>query len=167
MNPYGKKNIAGSVWDIVEPVAESLGLEIWNVEYVREGADMYLRITIDSANGIDIDDCERMHRAIDPVLDEADPIEGAYILEVSSPGCERVLTLDEHFRVMAGWDVELKLYRPIDGVKVVNGVLVGKEDGKIIIKVGDGEVSFDAKAVAKVTTIYDFSEDFKADKADK
>ena len=71
MNPYGKKNIAGSVWELIEPVADSLGYRLWNVEYVREGADMYLRVTIDSDDGIGIDDCERMTRAIDPILDEA------------------------------------------------------------------------------------------------
>ena len=82
-----KKNVADTVRDIAEPLAESFGYVLWDVEYVREGADMILRITIDSdkEGGIDINDCEKMHRAIDPLLDEADPIEGAYMLAVSSP----------------------------------------------------------------------------------
>ena len=77
MNPYGNKNTAGRVWELIEPTADSLGYRLWNVEYVREGADMYLRVTIDSDGGITIDDCEKFTRAIDPILDEADPIEGS------------------------------------------------------------------------------------------
>lgn len=161
MNPYGKKNIAGNVWDLIEPTAESLGYRLWNVEYVREGADMYLRVTIDSDDGIDIDDCERMTRAIDPILDEADPIEGSYYLEVSSPGVERVLTTDEHFALMAGSEVEIKLYRAIDGAKVINGILVGREDGVITVNTAAGEMKIEAKAASKVTTVFDWQEDFK------
>ena len=156
MNPYGKKNIAGNVWDLIEPYAEQLGYRLWNVEYVREGADMYLRVTIDADDGIGIEDCERMTRAIDPVLDEADPIEGSYYLEVSSPGVERVLTTDEHFALMAGVEVEVKLYRAIDGAKTLRGVLVGKEDGVIVVNVGEEELRLEAKAVAKVTTVFEW-----------
>ena len=161
MNPYGKKNIAGSVWELIEPVAESLGYRLWNVEYVRVGADLYLRVTIDSDDGIGIDDCERMTRAIDPILDEADPIEDSYFLEVSSPGVERVLTTDEHFALMAGSEVEIKLYRPMDGSKVICGVLKGKTDGVITVETAAGEIKLDAKAAAKVTTVYDWQSDFK------
>ena len=156
MNPYGKKNIAGTVWDLVEPTAHELGYSIWDVEYVKEGADLYLRITIDSDEGIDIDDCERMTRAIDPLLDEADPIEDFYYLEVSSPGVERVLTIDEHFEKMSGSEVEVKLYRAVDGAKVFRGVLVGKVDGKITVATDAGEISFEAKTVAKCTTVFDW-----------
>ena len=88
--------VALEVAKIAEPLAEELGYFLWDVEYVKEGADMYLRITIDSEEGITIEDCERMHRAIDPLLDEADPIEGAYHLEISSPGIERELKNDMH-----------------------------------------------------------------------
>ena len=161
MNPYGKKNIAGNVWDLIEPTAESLGYRIWNVEYVREGADMYLRVTIDSDEGIDIDDCEGMTRAIDPILDEADPIEDSYFLEVSSPGVERVLVTDEHFSLMAGSEVEVKLYRPMDGAKVITGILLGKEDGVITVQTATGDVKIEAKAAAKVTTVYDWQADLK------
>jgi len=161
MNPYGKKNIAGTVWELIEPTAESLGYRLWNVEYVREGADMYLRVTIDSDEGIDIDDCERMTRAIDPILDEADPIEDSYFLEVSSPGVERVLVTDEHFSLMAGSEVEIKLYRAVDGTKVINGILKGKEDGVITVETSAGEMKIEAKAAAKVTTVYDWQADFK------
>ena len=156
MNPYGKKNIAGTVWEIAEPVAAELGYSIWNVEYVREGADMYLRITIDSEEGIDLDDCERMTRSIDPLLDEADPIEDAYYLEVSSPGVERVLVTDEHFEIMAGSEVEVKLYRALNGSKTVRGVLAGKADGVNNVTTAEGDVQLDEKACAKVTTVFDW-----------
>ena len=161
MNPYGKKNIAGTVWDLIEPIADELGYKIWNVEYVREGADMYLRVTIDSEEGIDIDDCERMTRAIDPILDEADPIEDSYFLEVSSPGVERVLVTDEHFALMAGEEVEVKLYRAINGAKSIRGVLVGRGDGVVTVNTEDGEVKLEAKACARVTTVYDWQSDMK------
>ena len=81
-----KGNIAARVTDVISPVVSELGYEIWDVEYVKEGADWHLRVTIDSPNGININDCEKVHRAIDPVLDEYDPIEDAYYLDVSSPG---------------------------------------------------------------------------------
>lgn len=161
MNPYGKKNIAGCVWELCEPVAESLGYRIWNVEYVREGADMYLRITIDSDGGIDIDDCERMTRAVDPVIDEADPIEGAYFLEVSSPGVERVLTLDDHFSRMAGETVEIKLYKAVDGKKTVTGTLVGRDSDDIILALDGEEVKIGRRDAARVTTVYDWQADMK------
>ena len=87
-------NIVASVRAAIAPVVEGLGYSIWDLEYVKEGADWFLRVTIDSPSGITIDDCETVHRAIDPVLDEVDPIEGAYHLEVSSPGIERELRTD-------------------------------------------------------------------------
>jgi ribosome maturation factor RimP len=156
MNPYGKKNIAGTVWDLIEPTAESLGYRLWNVEYVREGADMYLRVTIDSDEGIDIDDCERMTRAIDPILDEADPIEGSYYLEVSSPGVERVLSRPEHYEKMSGADVMLKFYTAVDGSKSLRAILVGLDGDDIVVTVGDEEKRFNKKSVAKCETVFDW-----------
>lgn len=91
---------ASAVRELIEPTVTELGYDIWDVEYVKEGADMHLRITIDSEDGIDIDDCEKVHRAIDPLIDEADPIEESYLLEVSSPGIERRLRTPEHFSCM-------------------------------------------------------------------
>lgn len=88
--------IAAAVTKLAEPLAEELGYFLWDVEYVKEGSEMYLRITIDSEEGITIEDCEKMHRAIDPILDEADPIDEAYHLEISSPGIERELKNDMH-----------------------------------------------------------------------
>ena len=106
---------ANTVRELIEPTVTELGYDIWDVEYVKEGADMHLRITIDSEDGIDIDDCEKVHRAIDPLIDKADPIEESYLLEVSSPGIERRLRTPEHFLACIGETVNLKLFAPIEG----------------------------------------------------
>ena len=152
------KNIAETVRGLVEPVAQAEGLVLWDVEFVREGARRVLRVTIDTEEGVTIDDCERLHRAIDPVLDEADPIEGAYDLEVSSPGVERELRTDFHLDACEGWDVELRLFAPVDGKKVFTGVLAGRnEAGDILLDEGDGVLRAFARAsVAKIKTVFDF-----------
>ena len=154
----GTKNIASTVSELIAPVAEELGYFLWDVEFVKEGARQILRVTIDSEEGINIDDCEKMHRAIDPVLDEADPIETAYYLEVSSPGIERELRTDAHILACIGESVELKLYAPMDGTKAFSGTLAGFEDGKISIDTGVALKSFDRKDVAKIKTVFNFED---------
>ena len=156
-----KKNIAGVVWDLAEPLCEEFGYLLWDVEYVREGADMILRITIDTdaEGGITIDDCEKLHRAIDPVLDEADPIEEAYMLAVSSPGVERTLTRPMHFERMAGERVNLKFYAAVDGAKSMTATLLGYDGERDEILVSDAsgaERRFPKKAVAKCETVFDW-----------
>ena len=158
-----KKSTGGvvkAVRAIAEPLAEELGYFLWDVEYVKEGADMYLRITIDSEEGIQIEDCEKMHRAIDPLLDEADPIEGAYHLEISSPGIERELKTDLHIEACRGWDVEVRLYAPVDGAKSFFGVLEGiDEENNIVISLSEREEDvrrFPRSAVASLRTHFDF-----------
>ena len=149
--------IVGAVKKIAEPLAEELGYFLWDVEYVKEGAEMYLRITIDSEDGITIEDCERMHRAIDPLLDEADPIEGAYHLEISSPGIERDLKTDMQINACEGWDVEVRLYAPIDGAKSYIGVLQElDEEGNVVIETENGIRKFARAAVASLKTHYNF-----------
>lgn len=150
-------SVAEIVRALAEPVAEELGCWVWDVEFVKEGARRILRITIDSEEGITIDDCEKMHRAIDPILDEADPIEEQYYLEVSSPGVERELRTDEHLMACEGWDVEVRLYAPIDGAKIFRGVLLTLgEAGEIRIDANGKEMSFARSAVAKVRTYFEF-----------
>ena len=157
-----KKNIADTVRDLAQPLADEFGYILWDVEYVREGADMVLVITIDTddENGITIDDCEKMHRAIDPILDEADPIEGSYLLSVSSPGVERVLVRPEHFERMAGEEVMLKFYTAIDGSKTLTGTLLGLREGEngseILVEVNGEERAFPKKAVAKCETVFNW-----------
>ena len=159
MMKKGSGGIAETVRALAEPVAESLGYFLWDVEYVKEGARMILRLTIDSEEGVNIEDCEKMHRAIDPVLDEADPIETAYYLEVSSPGIERELRTEDHIYACEGWDVELRLFAPVDGSKVFRGVLGGlDDDGNVVLTVGGEEKKFPRAAVAKLQTVFDFGD---------
>ena len=154
--PTGGRNIAGTVKALAEPLADELGFFIWDVEFVKEGARRILRITIDNEEGITIEDCEKFHRAIDPILDEADPIEEAYYLEVSSPGIERELKNEMHLSACEGWQVEVRLYAPIDGSKSFRGELCECPEGYIVIKNSDGELRFEASAVAKIATVYEF-----------
>ena len=157
MKNGGNKNVASTVREIISPVADELGYYLWDVEFVKEGADKHLRITIDNEEGITIEDCEKFHRAIDAPLDEADPIAEAYILEVSSPGIERELKYPEHIEACEGWDVEVKLYAPKDGTKAFRGVLMGyDEDGSIAVEIGGEKISFKPDEVAKIATYYDF-----------
>lgn len=149
-----KKGIAAAVAELVRETVERQGCSLWDTEYVKEGADWHLRITIDKEGGVGIDDCERVHRAIDPLLDEADPIEGFYYLEVSSPGLERELKTDAHLAASVGEAVELRLFAPRDGVKVFKGVLSGCEGDAIVISVGETELRFAKSEVAKIATVY-------------
>ena len=150
-------SVAQTVRALAEPVAESLGCWVWDVEFVKEGARKILRITIDAEEGITIEDCEKMHRAIDPILDEADPIEEQYYLEVSSPGVERELKTEEHVLACEGWDVEVRLYAPLNGAKTYRGVLLEPaEDGAIRIDAQGTEMSFPRSTVAKLMTYFEF-----------
>ncbi|MBO5683235.1 MAG: ribosome maturation factor RimP [Clostridia bacterium] len=149
--------VAERVAALVDPVAEEFGYFLWDVEYVKEGGRKILRITIDSEEGINIDDCEKLHRAIDPILDEADPIEEAYYLEVSSPGIERELRTDMHISACEDWDVEVKLYAPIDNSKTFRGKLLPLgENGEVRIATPAGERSFPRASVAKIQTYFEF-----------
>lgn len=153
----GSGGVVAVVKEAILPVIEGLGYSLWDLEYVKEGADMYLRVTIDRPDGIDIDDCEKVHRAIDPVLDEVDPIEDSYHLEVSSPGIERNLRTDAHFDACVGEEIELRLYAPADGAKVWSGKLLGLEaDGAVRILTDGAEKRFPRAAVAAARTVFRF-----------
>ncbi|MBR2387820.1 MAG: ribosome maturation factor RimP [Clostridia bacterium] len=152
-----QKGVCEVVKELATPLTDEFGFILWDVELVREGSKKILRITIDSEEGISVDDCEKMHRAIDPVLDEADPIEDAYYLEVSSPGIERELRTDAHLEYCEGADVEVRLYAPRDGSKSFRGELLPlRENGNIAILVGDSEMEFERAAVAKIKTVFEF-----------
>ena len=148
-------SIVGKATEIAEPVARELGYTLWDVEYVKEGADWYLRYTIDSDNGIGIEDCEKMSRAIDPVLDEYDFIEDMYHLEVSSPGLERDIKTDWHMEKCMGEKITVKLYAPINGVKALVGVLSGF-DGESVKLLCDEEMIIPRKAIAKMNMYFEF-----------
>lgn len=154
-----QKNIAATVRELLTPTATAMGYELWDVEFVREGARRVLRLTIDKPEGINIEDCEAYHRAVDPILDEADPIDSAYYLEVSSPGIERELKYESHFAACVGEDVEVRLYAPDQsGRKVLRGILAGLEDGNILLDTAEGRVSVPRQNAGKVQTVFDFGD---------
>lgn len=142
----------GTVKKLAEPIAQQLGLKIWDVRFVKEGATWYLRIFIDRDSGVTIEDCENMSRAIDKPLDELDPIEQSYFLEVSSPGIERELRTAEHFKMMAGRDVVLTLYTANEnGEREIIAELVDLIENNIVLKDLDGtEFSVDKKLTSSV-----------------
>lgn len=149
-----KKPIKETVREAIEPIVCELGYRIWDVTYSKIGADYHLEITIDSDEGIGIEDCERVHRAIDPILDECDPIEGFYYLEVSSPGIERELRSDEHIENSIGLKVEARLFTAKDGAKSIVGELRAYDGAAVSIE-RDGEiVALDKKEISKLTTVY-------------
>jgi ribosome maturation factor RimP len=148
-----KKPIKDTVREAIEPTVSELGYSIWDITYQKVGADYHLEITIDSKDGINIEDCEKVHRAIDPILDEIDPIEGFYYLDVSSPGLEREIRTDEHIAAMVGAKVEAKLYAERDGKKSIIGSLVGL-DGDLVV-INDGEdVKLPRADISRLTTLY-------------
>jgi ribosome maturation factor RimP len=154
-----KKN--GSVADVVTalaiPLAQQLGYSIWDVEYVREGADYYLRITIDNEEGITIDDCETFSRAIDPILDEADPIADSYHLEISSPGVERDIKTPAHIEYCKGEKVEARLFAPLNGSRVHTGILEGMdEEGRVVLTVGENTIAIPRASISRMTTVFEF-----------
>ena len=152
-----KKNIAGTVTELVSPVAEEMGIILWDVEFVKEGSKRILRITIDSEDGIDINLCEKFHRTIDPMLDEADPIEESYYLEVTSPGIEREIKTDAHIEMCQGEKVEIKLYAPKNGAKSFEGTLMGLDgEGRVVIESNGAQVVLDRNEIAKMHTVFDF-----------
>ena len=152
-----KKNIVGTVTELISPVAEEMDIILWDVEFVKEGAKKILRITIDSEEGIDINLCEKFHRTIDPMLDEADPIDESYYLEVTSPGIEREIKTDAHIYMCEGEQVEVKLYAPKNGSKSFAGILVGlNEENKVIISINGENVEFEKNEIAKMHTVFDY-----------
>ena len=146
-----RPNVVSIVRSLAEPVAAELGLRLWDVRFVKEGASWFLRIFIDKDGGVDINNCVDMTHAINPVLDEADPIEQSYCLEVCSPGLERDLTRDEHFAVMTGEKIKLRLIRPDENKqREFSGILVSYEDGNITIDIDGEERTFIKKETSWV-----------------
>lgn len=141
---------AKRVYDVVAPIAEDLGLDIWDIRFVKEGAAWFLRIFIDKFERIDITDCENLSRAIDEPLDKADPIKESYYLEVSSPGLGRELTRPEHFEMLKGEEVTVKLIRKKDGEKDFVGILVGEENGNVTITANGEDITFAKNEISKV-----------------
>lgn len=142
--------------EILLPIVKDCGVEIYDVEYVKEGNDWYLRTYIDKAGGVDINDCEKVNRALSEKMDELDFIEEAYILEVSSPGLGRTLKKDKHFIKSVGEEVEVKLYKPLDNKKQFIGILKSYQNGNIIIETENKEIEFQKTDIANVRLTFDF-----------
>lgn len=145
-----KKEIETKTEELLGPIATAEGVSIYDVEYVKEGSDMYLRAYIDKEGGVTIDDCENVSRALNVRLDEEDYIDDAYILEVSSPGLTRKLTKPRHFLQSMGAEVEIGTYKPIDGSKEFEGVLKGYEDGLITIDADGNSLNFREEDVSQI-----------------
>ena len=138
------------------PITERFGVNIYDVEYVKEGSDWYLRAYIDKEEGVTINDCENVSRALSDALDEADFIDDAYILEVSSPGLGRTLKKDKHLLQSIGEEVEIKLYKPIDKCKEFAGMLKSFDENTITIEMEDEDKTFDRKEIALIRLALDF-----------
>ena len=150
-------NTESKVEALVSGMIEEMGYELVDVEFVKEGQNWYLRFYLDKEGGINIDDCEKASKAIEKLLDEKDPIEQAYILEVSSPGLDRQLKKDKDFVKYAGSLVDVKLYKAVDGSKEFQGALKGLEGNTVTIEdENENELSFDRKdiAVIKLAVIF-------------
>ena len=141
-----------AVWNYIEPKVNELGYDIYDVEYVKEGANWYLRIYIDKEESISIEDCETVSRAIDELIDELNPIKTAYSLEVSSPGIERTLRREEHFKRYLNTEVEVSLFKPVNGEKKIKGILQDFDEEKLQIN----NFSIDRKDISVVKTVYNF-----------
>ena len=154
-----KKSIREVVREAIAPTVDSLGYRIWDIEFKKIGADYHLEITIDNDRGINIEDCEKVHRAIDPILDEVDPIEGFYYLEVSSPGIERELCTPEHILACIGMRAQAKLFTAVNGVKAVLGEIVSYEEDTLTLRTESGDVALKKNQISRLETVYFDSEE--------
>lgn len=141
---------------LLQPIAAAWGVEIYDVEYVKEGGDYYLRAYIDKEQGVGIVDCENVSRALSDALDREDFIPDAYILEVSSPGLGRTLKKDRHLAHSVGQEVEIKLYKPLEGVKEFSGALKSFDENCIVITQETGDRAFKRSDIAVIRLAFDF-----------
>ena len=142
--------VTDTVAALATPVVEAAGCSLWDVEYVKEAGQWFLRLYIDKEGGISIDDCEAVSRPMSDLLDEADPIEGSYVFEVSSAGADRVLKTPAHYEQFMGTEVEVKLYRPRDGRKEFVGLLRSFNDGDVTVDINGQDTEFTKKEIALV-----------------
>ena len=139
-----------------QPIVEAHGCSLWEVEYVREGSERYLRLYIEKEGGVDITDCEAISRAVDPILEEKDPIAESYHFEVCSAGLERKLTRPADFERFMNSPVLVKLYRPRNGLKEIPGILRGYDDGRVTVEAGKETVTVEKSEVALVRLRVEF-----------
>ena len=148
--------VTEQVAEFARPIVEAQGCQLWDVEYVREGSDYFLRLYLDKEGGVNIDDCEAVSRAVDPILDEKDPIPGSYHFEVCSAGLERVLKRPSDFQRFLGSPITVKLYRPRNGLKEIPCVLKAYDEGKLTVEAGKETITFEKSEVAQVRLRVEF-----------
>ena len=148
--------ITERVFELAKPVVEEEGCSLWDVEYLREAGTWFLRIYIDKEGGVSIDDCERISRRLDPILDEADPIPESYVFEVGSAGADRELKRPSDFAQFMDSEIEVKLYKPLDGSKSFVGRLAGYEDGTVVLDWRGKELRFTPAQIAQVRLYVSF-----------
>lgn len=148
--------VAERVFTLIKETVEAQGVNLWDVRYLKEGASYYLRVFIDKEEGISIDDCTKVNHAIDPIIDEADPIDNSYYLEVCSTGLERELVRPEHFYAKLGEKIKLKLYKALDGAKEFSGILKDFDGKEITVTVDEKEMKF-ARNEISVCRLDDFN----------
>ncbi len=152
------KNIAELVAGLIREAVEECGCTLWDVELVKEGSDLSLVISIDKEGGVSLEDCEMVNDAIDPIIEEADPIDDGYYLEVSSAGLERELSKPEHIRAYIGSEVSIKLYAPMDGRKNFEGTLAAydEENKTVTVKEGENETVIELSKIAVMKNTVEF-----------
>ena len=148
--------ITEKVTQMALPIVEAHGCTLWDVEYVREGSEYFLRLYLDKDGGVDINDCEAISRAMDPILDEEDPIPESYHFEVCSAGLERPLKRPSEFERFMGEPIMVKLYRPRNGLKEIPGILRGYENGCVTMEAGKETITFQKSEVALVRLRVEF-----------
>ena len=137
-------------------ICEKEGLYVYEVEYKKEGSDMVLRIFIDSDTGVTLTDCDKVSRALSDRLDELDPIKTPYELEISSPGIERLLSRDWHFEKVLGEKINVKLFKPIDGMKSFTGILKEADSETFTVELGDKEIKIEKNKASQIKTVFEF-----------
>lgn len=152
MAKKGGSSTAEAVWQIAQPIVEGLGLSLWDVRFLKEGAGWYLRVFIDKDGGVTIEDCENVSRALDKPLDDQNIIEQSYCLEVCSPGLERELVRDFHYEKFIGADVMVKMIRPLPVLgREFGGALTASDKQTFTISDADGQqVTIEKKDTAWV-----------------
>ncbi len=142
--------------ELAVPIIKENKCELVDIEYVKEGPNWYLRLYIDKQGGVTVEDCQRVSETLSDVLDEVDPIEHSYILEVSSPGVERPLKSQRDYDYFRGREVEIKLYSPVDGKKEFTGVLEGLENGVVTVSTPEGKLQFQKDKIASTRLAFKF-----------
>lgn len=148
------KKVTAVAAELALPFVQAAGCTLWDVEYVREAGTWFLRVYIDCPGGVNVDQCEAVSRPLSDALDVADPIEGSYVLEVSSAGADRPLKKPEHFQAFLGHEVEVRLYRPVEGRKEFHGVLKGYDQGNVTLTMADGSERVFPKGETALVRLY-------------